>query len=36
MADKEKFQKTLEKLHASPDLLTEVLNMTEEKEVGDS
>lgn len=33
MTDKEKFQKTFEKLHASPDLLTEVLNMTEEKKV---
>lgn len=33
MTDKEKFQKTFEKLHASQDLLTEVLNMTEEKKV---
>lgn len=33
MTDKEKFQKTFKKLHASPDLLTEVLNMTEEKKV---
>lgn len=33
MTDKEKFQKAFEKLHASPDLLTEVLNMTEEKKV---
>lgn len=33
MTDKEKFQKTFEKLHASPDLLVEVLNMTEEKEI---
>lgn len=33
MTDKDKFQKTFEKLHASQDLLTEVLNMTEEKKV---
>lgn len=33
MTDKEKFQKTFEKLHASQDLLTEVVNMTEEKKV---
>lgn len=33
MADKEKFQKAFEKLHPSPDLLAEVLNMTEEKKV---
>ncbi len=33
MTDKEKFQKTFEKLYASPDLLTEVLNMTEEKKI---
>ena len=31
MTDKEKFQKTFDKLHASPDVLTEVLNMTTEK-----
>lgn len=33
MTEKEKFQKTFGKLHASPELLTEVLNMTEEKNV---
>lgn len=33
MTDQEKFQKTFEKLHASPDLLTEVLNMNEVKKV---
>lgn len=33
MTDKEKFQKTFDKLHASPDVLTEVLNMTTEKKV---
>ena len=33
MKDKEKFQKTFEQLHASPDLLAEVLKMTEEKKV---
>lgn len=31
MTDKEKIQKTFDKLHASPDVLTEVLNMTTEK-----
>lgn len=31
MTDREKFQKTFEKLHASPNVITEVLNMTEEK-----
>lgn len=30
MKDQDMFQKTFDKLHASPDLLTEVLNMTEE------
>ena len=29
MTDEEKFQKTFDKLHASPDVLTEVLKMTE-------
>ena len=29
MTEKEKFQKTFNKLHASPDVLTEVLNMAE-------
>lgn len=33
MTGQEKFQKTFEKLHASPDLVTEVLNMKEEKKV---
>ncbi len=33
MTDQEKFQKTFERLHASPNLLTEVLNATEKKEV---
>lgn len=33
MTDKEKFQKTFDKLHASPDVLTEVLNMTTEKKI---
>lgn len=33
MTDKEKFQKTFDKLHASPDVLAEVLNMTTEKKV---
>ena len=33
MTDKEKFQKIFDKLHASPDVLTEVLNMTTEKKV---
>lgn len=28
MTDKEKFQRVFDKLHASPDILTEVLNMT--------
>lgn len=28
MTDKEKFQKTFDKLHASPNVMTEVLNMT--------
>ena len=33
MTDREKFQKTFSKLHASPDLLTEVVEMAEEKQV---
>ena len=33
MTDKEKFQKTFEKLHASPDIITEVLSMSEERKV---
>lgn len=33
MTGKEKFQKTFDKLHASSDVLTEVLNMTTEKKV---
>lgn len=33
MTDREKFQKAFEKLHASPDVITEVLNMSEEKRV---
>lgn len=33
MKDREKFQKTFDKLHASPEVLTEVLNMTTEKKV---
>ena len=33
MTDKVKFQKTFDKLHASPDVLTEVLNMTAEKKI---
>ena len=33
MTDKEKFQKTFEKLHASPDVITEVLSMSEERKV---
>lgn len=33
MTDKEIFQKTFEKLHASPDVVTKVLNPTEEKKV---
>ena len=28
MTDEEKFQKTFEKLHASPDVLTALLKMT--------
>ena len=31
MTDREKFQKTFSKLHASPDLLTEVMEMAEVK-----
>lgn len=33
MKEKEKFYKTFEKLHASPDILTEVLNMTADSKV---
>lgn len=33
MADKEKFQRVFDKLHASPDVLTEVLNMTTDEKV---
>ena len=33
MTDKEKFQRVFGKLHASPDLLTEVLNMTTDEKV---
>lgn len=33
MTDKEKFKKTFDKLHASPDVLTEVLNMTANEKV---
>lgn len=33
MTDKEKIQKTFDRLHASPDVLTEVLNMTADKKV---
>ena len=33
MTDKEKFQKIFEKLHASPDVITEVLSMSEERKV---
>ena len=33
MTDKEKFRKTFDKLHASPDILTEVLKMTEKENV---
>ena len=33
MTDKEKFQKTFDKLHASPDVLMEVLNMTTNEKV---
>lgn len=33
MTDREMFRKTFDKLHASPDVLTEVLNMTAEKKV---
>lgn len=33
MTDKDKFQKVFDKLHASPDVLTEVLNMTTEEKI---
>lgn len=33
MTDEEKFQKTFDKLHASPDVLTEVLKMTAKEQV---
>lgn len=33
MTDKEKFQRVFGKLHASPDVLTEVLNMTTDEKV---
>lgn len=33
MTDREKFHKTFEKLHASPEMITEVLNMAEENRV---
>ena len=33
MRDKEKFQRVFDKLHASPDVLTEVLNMTTNEKV---
>ena len=33
MTDKEKFQKAFDKLHASPDVLTEVLNMTTNEKI---
>lgn len=33
MNNQEKFKNTFDKLHASPDVITEVLNMTEEKKV---
>lgn len=33
MTDKERFQKTFKHLHASPEIITEVLNMSEEKRV---
>ena len=33
MTDEEKFQKTFDKLHASPDVLTEVLKMTTKEQV---
>ena len=33
MTDKEKFKKIFEKLHASPDVITEVLSMSEERKV---
>ncbi|MDD7220144.1 MAG: hypothetical protein PUI16_09220 [Clostridia bacterium] len=33
MSDKEKFQRVFDKLHASPDVLTEVLNMTTDEKV---
>lgn len=33
MTESEKFQKTFEKLHASPDIVTEVLNMTTKEKI---
>lgn len=33
MTDKEKFQKTFERLHASPEIITEVINMTENNKI---
>lgn len=33
MTDKEQFQKIFEQLHASPDVLTEVLNMTTNEKI---
>lgn len=33
MTDKEKFQRVFDKLHASPDVLTEVLNMTTNEKI---
>lgn len=33
MTDQEKFQRTFDKLHASPDVLTEVLNMTTNEKI---
>lgn len=33
MTDKEKFQKTFEKLHASPKIIAEVINMTENDKI---
>lgn len=33
MTDKEQFQRVFDKLHASPDVLTEVLNMTTDEKV---
>ena len=33
MTDKERFQETFKYLHASPEIITEVLNMSEEKRV---